>query len=375
MKKIIRYLKKHNLQEINREITQLDVFVFSMISYLKFEALLLWGFKKIKIKQFAGIYRKNIYKKYDRSKRFVKFLEALEKNDRYRDLEISDFCSEIDEEKFSQFAALTITLPRNRKFISFRGTDETLVGIKEDFLWAYKENIPSHSKAVEYLKKIIKKEDNFTYLLGGHSKGGNIAIYAGAKIDKERQEKIESISNLDGPGFSDKFLNSLGYKRILNRCHTYIPKDSVIGLLFKRKETVSLVNSAAVGIIQHDPYTWYFKDDNFVVVKEFEKGDDVQNETFNEIMESLTETEREDYINSISQLFFITNKETIYDIIKINRLFRGISLFSKLSKEKKKFMRKTFWLFVKAFILPRRKWKKIAKRRKKEEKQKKISQK
>lgn len=375
MKKIIKYLKKHNLQEINREITQLDVFVFSMISYLKFEALLLWGFKKIKIKQFAGIYRKNIYKKYDRSKRFVKFLEALEKNDRYRELEISDFCSEIDEEKFSQFAALTITLPRNRKFISFRGTDETLVGIKEDFLWAYKENIPSHSKAVEYLKKIIKKEDNFTYLLGGHSKGGNIAIYAGAKIDKERQEKIESISNLDGPGFSDKFLNSLGYKRILKRCHTYIPKDSVIGLLFKRKETVSLVNSAAVGIIQHDPYTWYFKDDNFVVVKEFEKGDDVQNETFNEIMESLTEAEREDYINSISQLFFITNKETIYDIIKINRLFRGISLFSKLSKEKKKFMRKTFWLFVKAFILPRRKWKKIAKRRKMEEKQKKISQK
>lgn len=375
MKKIIGYLKKHNLQEINREITQLDVFVFSMISYLKFEALLLWGFKKIKIKQFAGIYRKNIYKKYDRSKRFVKFLEALEKNDRYRELEISDFCSKIDEEKFSQFAALTITLPRNRKFISFRGTDETLVGIKEDFLWAYKENIPSHNKAVEYLKKVIKKEDNFTYLLGGHSKGGNIAIYASAKIDKERQEKIESITNLDGPGFSDKFLNSLGYQRILRRCHTYIPKDSVIGLLFKRKETVSLVNSAAVGIIQHDPYTWYFKDDNFVVVKEFEKGDDVQNETFNEIMESLTEAEREDYINSISQLFFITNKETIYDIIKINRLFRGISLFSKLSKEKKKFMRKTFWLFVKAFILPKRKWKKIAKRKKMEKKQKKISKK
>ena len=376
MKKILGYLKKHNLPEIDREITQLDVFVFSMLSYLKFEALSLWGFKKIKVKQFAGIYRQNIYKKYDRSKRFVKFLEILEKNDRYRELELADFCSEIDEEKFSQFAALTITLPRNRKFVSFRGTDETLIGVKEDFIWAYKEKIPSHDKAVDYLKKIIDKDGNFTYLLGGHSKGGNLAIYAGSKIDKERQDKIESISNLDGPGFSDKFLNSLGYRRILKKCHTYIPKDSVIGLLFKRKERVSLVNSAAVGMIQHDPYTWYFKNDNFFVVREFESGENVQNETFNEIMQTLSDEEREDYINSLGQLFFITNTETIYDVIKINRLFRGISLFSKLPKEKKKFMKKTFWLFVKAFIMPKRKWKKIAKREKKlEKKKKKMSQK
>ena len=91
MKKIIGYLKKHNLPEIDKELTQLDLFVLSMISYLKFESLSMWGFKKIKIKQFAGIYRQNIYKKFDRSKRFVKFLELLEKNDRYRDLEISNF--------------------------------------------------------------------------------------------------------------------------------------------------------------------------------------------------------------------------------------------------------------------------------------------
>ena len=365
MKKIIGYLKKHNLPEIDKELTQLDLFVLSMISYLKFESLSMWGFKKIKIKQFAGIYRQNIYKKFDRSKRFVKFLELLGKNDRYRDLEISNFYSEIDDKKYSQIAAVTITLPQNRKFISFRGTDETAVGVKEDFIWAYKNDIPSHEKAKQYVESVIDKDDKFTYLLGGHSKGGNLAVYAASKISKEKQEKIESVTNLDGPGFADDFLRSLGYRRILEKIHTYIPKDSVIGLLFKRKERVSLVNSAAVGIIQHDPYTWYFKDNNFVTVREFEDGQEVGNETFDEIMVSMSSDEREDFINSFYNLFCVEKHDTVYDLVSLNRIFRVISTYTKLPKDRKKFIRKTFWLFVKAFIAPKRKWKKALKKKNK----------
>lgn len=375
MKKILGYLKKHKLPEIDKELTQLDLFVLSMLSYLKFEALSLWGFKKIKVNQFAGIYRQNIYKKYDRSKRFVKFLEVLAENDRYKNLELSNFCSEIDKIKFAQFAALVVELPGNRRFVSFRGTDETLIGVKEDFIWAYSEKIPSHEKAVKYLENVIDKNDKFSYFLGGHSKGGNLSIYAASKVGQEKQDKIVSVTNLDGPGFSDRFLNSLGYKRILNKCHTYIPKDSTIGLLFKRKEAVSLVNSAAVGIIQHDPYTWYFKYNNFVVVREFETGDEVENETFNEIMQSMTDEEREDYINSVSDLFFTKSQDTVYDLISLNRFFRGVTAFTKLPKEKKKFMRKAFWLFVKAFIMPKRKWKRMIKNEKKiKNSKKKISQ-
>lgn len=370
MKKIIGYLKKHNLPEIDREITQLDLFVLSMISYLKFEALDMWGFKKIKIKQFAGIYRENIYKKFDRSKRWVKFLELLGKNDRYRNLEISNFYSELDEEKFAQIAVVTIELPRHRKFISFRGTDETAVGVKEDFIWAYKNDIPSHDKAKKYVDSVIDADDNYTYILGGHSKGGNLAIYSAAKISKEKQEKIEAVINLDGPGFADEFLKSIGYNRILEKIHTYIPRDSVIGLLFKRKEPVSLVNSSAVGIIQHDPYTWYFKNDNFAVVREFEDGQDVGNETFDKIMVSMTKEERENFINSLYNLFAVKKHETVYDLVTLNRIFRVISVYSKLPKEEKKFIRKTFWLFAKAFVVPKRRWKKVLKKKNKNLKKK-----
>lgn len=363
MKKIIGYLKKHDLAEIDKELTQLDLFVLSMVSYLKFEILAKWGFKKIKIKELAEIYRQKIYKKFDRSKRFVKFLEVLAGNERYTNLELSNFYSKIDDKKFIQIAAVTITLPENRRFISFRGTDETAVGVKEDLIWAYKNDIPSHEKAKQYVDSVIDKDDKYTYLLGGHSKGGNLAIYAAAKVSKEKQEKIESVTNLDGPGFADKFLRSVGYRRIIKKTHTFIPKDSVIGLLFKRKEDVSLVNSAAVGIIQHDPYTWHFKNDNFVVVKVFEGGKEVGNDSFDEIMASMSDKEREDFINSFYDLFCVQKHDTVYDMFSLSRIFRVIRIYTKLPKERKKFIKKTFWRFAKAFISPKRRWRKAKKRK------------
>ena len=154
-----------------------------------------------------------------------------------------------------QFSALTILLEGELPYVAFRGTDGTLVGWKEDFNMSFLTVVPAQKEAVQYL---CAASDFLRGRLrvGGHSKGGNLAVYASAFCGEEIQSRIESVYNHDGPGFLSEVVTREGFQRILGRVHTFVPQSSVVGMLLQHEEGCAIVHSTNTWLLQHDLYSW-----------------------------------------------------------------------------------------------------------------------
>jgi hypothetical protein len=175
--------------------------------------------------------------------------------ERYQDVKVTGYVSHTDEETQVQFACMTYILPDGTNFIAFRGTDHTIVGWKEDFNMSFLYKTPGQIMAAEYLNK------NFKYTrrklrIGGHSKGGNFAVFAGAFCAPSIQKKILDIYSNDGPGFREQLLSDKGYQRIVPKIHRIVPEQSVVSMMFESHAKKQVIVSAADGLLQHDMITW-----------------------------------------------------------------------------------------------------------------------
>jgi len=193
-----------------------------------------------------------------------------------------------------QYTALSLQTG-NSIYVAFRGTDDTIVGWKEDFNMAFSEEVPAQREAVKY----IEEEKEGSLLVGGHSKGGNLAVYASAKAKASVQERIVSIYNDDGPGFLEGFLSSPGYERISDRIHTVVPRSSIIGMLLCRKEAHRVVDSNERGIFQHDPYSWQVLGPDFIECSSLSKGALLFDESVKSWLSSISKEERSSFIDTV----------------------------------------------------------------------------
>ncbi len=184
---------------------------------------------------------------------------------RFRDVYISAFRNSVDSE--SQFAAVTFVLPDDSVFVSFRGTDDTLVGWKEDFAMSYRSPIKAQILAAEYLAEISEFFSG-PIRCGGHSKGGNLAIYAlvyAPDIVSGLEKRIIAAYSNDGPGFTEDVIEDGKFKRAAAKMRVIVPQSSVIGLLLGHREGFTVVESnVKSGIMQHDPFTWQVMGRDFV---------------------------------------------------------------------------------------------------------------
>lgn len=178
----------------------------------------------------------------------------------YRDLFIP--------EQETQFAAMTFLLDDGSMFLAFRGTDSSLVGWKEDFNMTFQQTVPAQRLAVQYTREVAL-EFGAQMRLGGHSKGGNLAVFAAARSSPMIRQRILAVYNNDGPGFTKYLMGDPGYLAIVPRILTHIPQSSVIGMLLEHEEPYTVIRSKNVGLLQHDPYSWE------VLGKEFRKVETV----------------------------------------------------------------------------------------------------
>lgn len=180
--------------------------------------------------------------------------EALKKEGRHGKLRACRYVDLLDEENEKQFAAITFELGNDEYYIAFRGTDNTVLGWKEDFAMTYRTEVPAQKEALQYAINVMG-EFSGNFYLGGHSKGGNLAVYAAACLPKPYQDRILEVHDYDGPGFQEKMYQREGYQRIRPLIRKLIPQSSFFGLLFE-KDGYQVIHSEAKGIMQHDPYTW-----------------------------------------------------------------------------------------------------------------------
>ena len=259
---------------------------------------------------------------------------------RFGEMKLCCFSDITDDSIDLQFAALTCILPDGTRFVSFRGTDSTIAGWKEDFNFSYMSKTPSQICAKEYLDMNFSGTED-RLLAGGHSKGGNLAVYACAFCEPEISERVISVYDFDGPGFREEISGSENFKRIIGRTVSVIPESSLVGQLLTGNSAHRIVKSTATGIMQHLVYSWQVKRGDFVYTEELSRLGSFINRAVVSWVDGLDDDSRRVFVEGLFELVSATDAKTLADLGK-NRLRSYSALVkavSKLDEEHQKVMK------------------------------------
>lgn len=241
----------------------------------------------------------------------VDLFPLMGQSKRFGEMKVSRYVNKISEEEEKQFSAVTIQIPDDTIFISYRGTDNTIIGWKEDFNMSFQNHVASQLDAVKYLEEVAEQLKRKTKIrIGGHSKGGNLAVYAAIFASNKVKDRILKIYNNDGPGFGDEITKTKEYKEIIGKVNTYMPQDSIFGRLLNHEETYTVVQSVQKGIMQHDLYTWQVQGKDFVSLKEVTNGSKFIDKSIKDWLEKIEVKQREQVIDIIFEMIHTTQVET-----------------------------------------------------------------
>ncbi len=185
---------------------------------------------------------------------------------RYRETRLNFLDEELDRERGFQFCAITFMLGNGDVFLSFRGTDDELAGWREDFDMAYRTPVEAQLKSAEYVDgvaRLLARKRGLRIYLGGHSKGGNLAVYAAMACKDSLKPKIGRVYNMDGPGFRPDFMETLDYARVKDKILKIVPDESFIGLIMETGMDYELIKSSEIGLAQHACFSWSVMGDAF----------------------------------------------------------------------------------------------------------------
>ena len=340
MADIFDYLKRRGVLSFGEDpFNEVDNLVLAMLSYTDFGGIVEDSFKRISL----DTADKKYFEKHSRSeakKSILHFMRApllmddMLKGIRFRGTELTKYVDIISNDKEMQMSAVTFLLSDGSAYVAFRGTDTTVAGWKEDFNMSYLPDTEGQLSAVRYLNE-VGKEIKGPIRVGGHSKGGNFAVYASAFCDTEIQDRIIAVYTNDGPGFRDEMMERESYKRILPKVVSIVPDTSIIGMLLTSNVGHILVKSKYVGLMQHDALTWIIERNRFKRTKQSALGSFINNSQ-KEWLSNLDDESREMFVNTLFSFFEATGMTTFDEMI-INRRTSAkkiIATLKNLPKEK-----------------------------------------
>ena len=229
----------------------------------------------------------------------VTMVKRMLQSARFSRLVLADYENRVDERRELQFCAVTVLVPDGTAFVAFRGTDDTLVAWKEDFYMGSMRTVPAQEEAAVYLCRAAWRYEQ-PLRVGGHSKGGNLSVYAAMSAPEEVQARLLDVYNNDGPGFRDSVGGTEGYRRVKERIHTILPQYSLVGVLLKTDDDFEIVESCETGISAHNGFTWQVKGRRFVRCADFP----FRTRVFSEAMRGWTEDLSYDERRELTDLFF-----------------------------------------------------------------------
>ncbi len=239
---------------------------------------------------------------------------------RYSQLKLSGYREVLSavgvEGASEQFAAVTIILPDGTNVAAFRGTDDNLAGWKEDLYLTMQESIPAQISAAEYLKwTFFAHPGNFHVC--GHSKGGNIGIYAAASLPDQEKSRILSIVNLDGPGFHAAFIHSAAYQSIAEKLLSIRPEYSIVGSFFYNRGSSFYVQTSAPGLAAHTCFSWELLGTAFVRAPGLRNSSRILDEKLETVLSEMDDEARKHFISELFEILTINGSETVGDITKL----------------------------------------------------------
>ena len=299
---------------------EVDSLIFSQIIYIDFDSILPDGENTRPISLLAAM---KAYLKARRGQKGAKLGALIPKeiillathaarSKRFGSLYISNFINKINEEDQSQFCAMTFDLGC-AKYIVFRGTDDTLVGWKESFNMSFMYPIPAQKEALEYVKRVCEGYDGDIYI-GGHSKGGNLAVFSAVEAPESIKHHIKAVYNNDGPGFTREFIESERYLEIKDRLQTFVPESSVVGMLLEHEESYVVVKSTQSGIFQHNGLSWEVMGGEFIHLDTVAKESKRIDVDLKRWLSTMSNEERKTVLDTIYEILISTDAKTLSDL-------------------------------------------------------------
>ena len=342
MSNIIDYIKwRGDLTFSQDSFNDIDNLILSQLAYIDFTDIVVPSeiSKGIPLKDTADKFfaindEEEILNHVSMTKNSIFIFKEMANSNRFKDIILSHYINDINEDEQSQFSAITTLLDDSSIYVAFSGTDSTLIGWREDFNMLYMKHTPGHFKAVNYLNS-LDVSDLTSIRLGGHSKGGNFALYAGMHCNPDIFAKIIKIYNNDGPGFSQDIVNTDNYKKILPITKTIIPESSVVGMLFEHQESYEVVKSDNKGLKQHDALSWQVLGNHFIYAKSIGNQSLNTNKAIDEWLSLIPKEQRKDIVDAVFLILNSAGIETVDDFftLKLRDIINVMQTGKSLPKE------------------------------------------
>ena len=322
MKNMLDYIKEFgHLSFEERAFSEIDALVLTELEYLPLEKVVPSdenGENFVTVKEIAEYMQEHKQELFDENPMMItqerhEVSQVIADAPRFQSLKFFGVVSVWDKDTTKQFAAVTVEVEPSVRLVVFRGTDETLIGWKEDFLMTYSPLVAAQTDAKEYLAKQASLFDG-DLMVSGHSKGGNLAIYAAATQEEDVQLRIVDIFCFDSPGLYRSVLETKGYQNIVPLAMRYIPQDSLVGLMLESEVPYVIVKSNASGAMQHSAMTWEIEDGQFIKMEKLTKNSQLNDQTFKKWTESVSDEELELFWNVFFELLFSVGIDTVNDL-------------------------------------------------------------
>lgn len=295
-----------------------DNLILAELSYAHFDGAVPADGKRTPLKNVYKTFfeinsREELEKSEDILARTAFLMDGMMEGRRFSGTQISDFVDIVDTDRDMQMSAVTYILEDGTAYIAFRGTDNTIVGWKEDFNMSYLPETGGQREAVAYLNRIGKKLRR-PLRVGGHSKGGNFAVYASAFCDKSVRDRIIAVYSSDAPGFRREVTETEEYRAVIGKVKSIVPESSVIGLLLSSEAAHKyMVASSVKGMLQHDGMTWQVKRNGFVHAEQSDFSRFIQH-TQKDWLSKIDDSSREKYVNTLFSLLEATGADTFVEM-------------------------------------------------------------
>lgn len=357
MENIFDYAEKYcNIDFDEFSYNKLDALIFSQLAYIEYEKIFefnspltlidIWRiitetYNEDELLQFSLIIQKAIL-----------LLCIISNGKRYRNIVAKDYRNEVFDAEEKQFSALTLEMQNGENIIAFRGTDETLSGLKESAALSFTFPIYSQIQAIKYLNEHLKN-DNKKYHLTGHSKGGNLSVYSAVECNDDLKNRIIDIYNFDGPGFSNEYIKSKSYDLINEKITTIVPEGSIIGRIFNHDEKILIVESEEHGISQHHIYNWHVNDNDFEYSTSANYSSVLFEKTINDVLMNVEKEKIESVFETLFEILDATDAKTLNEIkeLKAEKLVEVLKVLDNKDAENQRYVIEILTLMVKFGII------------------------
>ena len=330
MSTIFDYLDHVSYDSIyDRPFKELDVLALTELTYLPFDRIVPQGdTTNIEVRLSDATELVDQTTDFIVTDQHLQLVDKLATSKRFKNIKLLNYVDEYDLDVQKQFAAMTYRLTMDVYLVVFRGTDDTLIGWKEDFHMTYMDHIPAQRRAASYLQHVMKEFPKGHFMVAGHSKGGNLAAYACSYLPDQLFKQVDAIYCYDPPGLNKAIIKTEGYQRIAHLIHRYVPQGSIVGMMLEVPEPATIVKSRAFGgFAQHDAFTWMVEKDGFVTLDQTSPDSQQMDQTIKQWVQEVPDSQLKKFFDTFFGLFLDAGITSINDLMNLKNFSKIKDIF------------------------------------------------